>query len=614
MIEKMKMVYVVSSLSQRENMLSGLKRLGVLHIAEKKSAEAKVSERFTKLASVAEALREYEPSKKEAKKLEKAPLLTGEAFEALYVKTQETLERQTTLLQEKGAARNEIERIAPWGGFDPEAIRGLAANGIDFHFYLAADAEYQQMKESEDISILTLGVVEKKHAVAVLGPLPKEISAAEFTLPEKGIERLKDRITECEKEIDECKEILKGMARYKESFNKAMLDTQNAENFSAALQTLQSDDAFIWLSGYLPESCMETFQKGASENGWAYAIDDVADDDEKVPTRVKYNKISGLIKPIYDLLGILPGYREADISLWFFLFFTLFFAMIIGDAGYGCLILAGTLAYVIKTKKNNTGTFLLFILSAATIIWGAITGTWFGLEQAMDVPFLKALVVPNFSNYPELFGVSTSDQQNMIMKFSFSIGAIQMSLGTLIAIKRKISAKNLSWIADLGWLIAVCAMYLLALYLIIGENIPVKPVFGLIGVAFVLVVIFGEMGPGKTFGQGLKAGLGSAFTQFLNTISCFGNVMSYIRLFAVGMAGLAISQSFNSIAASLGGPFVILAVIVVLFGHALNLVMCFLSVAVHGVRLNVLEFSGQVGLEWSGIPYEPFKENDKIIK
>ena len=269
---------------------------------------------------------------------------------------------------------------------------------------------------------------------------------------------------------------------------------------------------------------------------------------------------------------------------------------------------------MIKTRKNNTGTFLLFILSAATIIWGAITGTWFGLEQAMDVPFLRALVVPNFSNYPELFGVSTSNQQNMIMKFSFSIGAIQMSLGTLIAIKRKISAKNLSWIADLGWLIAVCAMYLLALYLIIGENIPMKPVFGLIGVAFVLVVIFGEMGPDKTFGQGLKAGLGSAFTQFLNTISCFGNVMSYIRLFAVGMAGLAISQSFNSIAASLGGPLVILAVIVVLFGHALNLVMCFLSVAVHGVRLNVLEFSGQVGLEWSGIPYEPFKENDKIIK
>ena len=88
--------------------------------------------------------------------------------------------------------------------------------------------------------------------------------------------------------------------------------------------------------------------------------------------------------------------------------------------------------------------------------------------------------------------------------------------------------------------------------------------------------------------------------------------MSYIRLFAVGMAGLAIAQSFNDIASGFKGPMVIIGVIVVIIGHALNLVMGFLSVVVHGVRLNVLEFSGQVGLEWTGIPYEPFKENEKL--
>ena len=135
----------------------------------------------------------------------------------------------------------------------------------------------------------------------------------------------------------------------------------------------------------------------------------------------------------------------------------------------------------------------------------------------------------------------------------------------------------------------------------------------MIGVAFLLVVLFGAMSPDRTFAQGLKAGLADAFTVFLNTISCFGNVMSYIRLFAVGMAGLAISQSFNGIAAGFHGPLIILAVVVVLIGHGLN-IMCFLSVVVHGVRLNVLEFSGQAGLEWTGIAYEPFKVNDKIIK
>ena len=117
------------------------------------------------------------------------------------------------------------------------------------------------------------------------------------------------------------------------------------------------------------------------------------------------------------------------------------------------------------------------------------------------------------------------------------------------------------------------------------------------------------MEPGKSFGQGLKAGLGNAFTVFLDTISCFGNVMSYIRLFAVGMASLAIAQSFNGIAENFKGPWFILAIVVLLIGHGLNLIMGLLSVVVHGVRLNVLEFSGQAGLEWTGIAYEPFKKN-----
>ena len=157
-------------------------------------------------------------------------------------------------------------------------------------------------------------------------------------------------------------------------------------------------------------------------------------------------------------------------------------------------------------------------------------------------------------------------------------------------------------------------MYLLSLYLVIGESINITPVFAMIGVAFLLVVLFGAMSPDRTFAQGLKAGLADAFTVFLNTISCFGNVMSYIRLFAVGMAGLAISQSFNGIAAGFHGPLIILAVVVVIIGHGLNIIMCFLSVVVHGVRLNVLEFSGQAGLEWTGVAYEPFKVNDKIEK
>jgi V/A-type H+-transporting ATPase subunit I len=287
--------------------------------------------------------------------------------------------------------------------------------------------------------------------------------------------------------------------------------------------------------------------------------------------------------------------------------------MIIGDGGYGLIFLIAAIVIIYKTKKITTPVFLLLVLSISTVIWGAVTGTWFGMESAMNVPFLRALVIPSFANYAEKFGVATATQQNNIMKFSFTIGAMQMELGSLLAAKKKMDNKDLSFVADLGWMVTIVAMYLLSLVLVLGESMSVTPIIIAIAIGFVLVVLFSGMAPGVSFADGVKAGLGGAFTSFLNTISCFGNVMSYIRLFAVGMAGLAIAQSFNNMAAGLAnGPLVIVAAIIVIIGHVINIVMCILSVVVHGVRLNVLEFSGQVGLEWTGIAYDPFKMNDKI--
>ena len=613
MIEKMKMVYIVSSVSKKDEMLDGLRNLGILHLSEKKSPQRAVSERFTSLSKTASALMDYAPDKK-SKNKEEVPILTDTQFEEMYQGVLTAMDKKSALIQEISAANAEIERIKAWGDFEPGELKQLKEAGYDLHFYRLGKNDYTMVAEDPEIRFVRLASIDKMDTVAVLGTLPATIPAAEFSIPEKGISELTKEIEIAQQEIAACDEVLKKAAVYDSSFQVQMLKAQNAENYSSASETAENDDDFVWISGYLPEDELDKFKTAAKENKWAWAQEDVSEEDTQITTKVKYGKLSGLIKPVFDILGILPGYRESDISLWFFLFFTLFFAMIIGDAGYGLLILIGTIAYVAKTKKRDNTVYLLFVLSISTIIWGAITGTWFGMEKAMEVPLLKAMVIPNFANYPEYFGVTALTQQNTIMKFSFSIGAIQMALGSLISIKKKIGEKNLSWVADLGWLVAIIAMYMLSLYLVIGEKISVKPVFALIGVAFITVVLFGGMAPDRTFAQGIKAGLADAFTVFLNTISCFGNVMSYIRLFAVGMAGLAISQSFNGIAAGFHGPLIILGVVVVLIGHGLNIIMCFLSVVVHGVRLNVLEFSGQAGLEWTGIAYEPFKENDKIKK
>ena len=605
MIEKMKMLHIVASASGKEEMLKDLREMGLLHLAEKQSASRELNEEFQTISKASNALKEYaDPKAKE----NRAEVLSDSEFEKMYRGVLDAMEKKESLNQAIGAANTELDRISAWGDFSPEDVKALKDEGFDLHFYRMGSKEFQDAVNDENIRLIRLAPVDKMDTVAVFGTLPPEIPATEFMLPEHSASELKEQIENSKKGIAECEETLKAASIYEASFDDQMVKLQNRMNFSAAGNTAQSDEDFVWISGYIPEADMEKFKAAAAEKSIAWAVEDVSEEDEHIPTKVKYNKVSRLIKPVFDILGILPGYREQDISLWFFLFFTLFFAMIIGDGGYGVLILLGTIVLHVKQKKITNVTFLLYVLSIATVIWGALTGTWFGMESAMKVPFLKALVFPSIATYPEYFGLTANDSQNAIMKFSFSIGAVQMALGSILAIKKKLPAKDLSWVADAGWTIAVIAMYLLALNLVIHEDIDLKPVFTLIGIAFVLVVLFGGMSPDKSFGEGLKAGLGGAFTQFLNTISCFGNVMSYIRLFAVGMAGVAISQSFNGIAAGMHGPMMIVGVVVVLVGHALNIVMCFLSVVVHGVRLNVLEFSGQAGLEWTGIPYEPFKK------
>jgi len=315
------------------------------------------------------------------------------------------------------------------------------------------------------------------------------------------------------------------------------------------------------------------------------------------------------LKPLFDILGTVPGYREGDISEWFLMFFTLFFAMIIGDAGYGLIFLIAGFIMQKKTKELTTANILIYVLSIATMIWGSITGTWFGSATIIASTPLKYLVIPAIANYPALFNMDSGAAQNNIMQFCFILGTIQLSLAEVINITRKARAKDISLIADIGWLMDILSLYFVVLNLVIQKPCNYGIVFPIIGVGFVLVVVFGSQKPGVPFGKGLAAGGGGFFTTFLNTISCFSNIMSYIRLFAVGLATLAIAQSFNAMAAPmLGGATTIVGILILIVGHGLNLAMGLLSVIVHGVRLNLLEFSGQLNMEWSGIEYEPFSE------
>lgn len=609
MIEKMNLTHIVALEQNKDQMISALRDLGVLHISEKCSADEKINARFALLQKLSIELSEYAPKEKTAE-----TILNDDDFEEMFQNTKKALERKAVLEEERTNKLLSVDKISAWGDFDPQKVKELATNGLDFHFYRIDKKELKKLSETQDIKYIKLASVDKMDTVAVLGELSRDITATEFLLPEKGISQLKSEIMLCETELAEINDTLKNYALQLESYKAALIKTQNDAEFSSVKNTAKSQDGLVWLTGYIPVSETEKFVACAKENGWAYQYETVEVDDGFVPTKVKYNKLTSLMKPIFDILGTVPGYGEYDISFWFLSFFTLFFAMIIGDAGYGVIFLIAAIVLVLKSKKFTNATLLLTVLSVATVIWGAVTGTWFGIESAMKVPFLKALVIPSFANYPQYFGMETASVQNSVMKFCFSIGVIQLSLACLMNIRRKITRKDLSMFADIGWLLSICALYFMVLFLVINQPTNIKIVAAVVAVGFLLVAVFGGMSPEKTFAQGLKSGLSDTFTVFLNTISAFGNVMSYIRLFAVGMASLAIAQSFNNMSAGFSGPLLIVGIIIAAVGHIMNIVMGFLSVVVHGVRLNLLEFSGQLGMEWSGTAYEPFKRTKQLKK
>ncbi len=609
MIEKMNLVYVVSVESKKDEMLTALRDLGLLHISEKSSPDEKIALRFSSLQKLSSQLSDY-ATKEERCDTE----LSDSEFEELFAETEKAIKRKAILEESRSAKLLQIERIKSWGDFSPGEVMKLQKSGLDFHFYRFDKKTLKTVSADESIKFIRLSPVDKMETVAVLGSLGSEYSASEFILPEKGISELREDVAICEKEISYLEKTLHKSACQIENYKRKIIALQNDVEFSSVSNTAKTDGGLIWLKGYIPISETGKFVECAEQNKWAYSFKTVEEDDGFVPTKVKYNKLTALMKPVFEILGTVPGYREYDISFWFLAFFTLFFAMIIGDAGYGAVFLLGTVAFVIKSKKFTNATLLLTVLSVATVVWGAITGTWFGLESAMKVPFLKALVIPKFANYPQYFGIETTTVQNTVMKFCFSIGVIQLALACIMNIRRKITDRNLSFMADIGWLISISALYFMVLYLVIGESTNLTVVAICVGVGFLLVALFGGMSPEKTFLKGLTSGLGDMFTVFLNTISAFGNVMSYIRLFAVGMASVAIAQSFNSMASNFGGPLIIVAAVIMIVGHLMNIVMGFLSVAVHGIRLNLLEFSGQLGMEWSGTAYEPFKKSEKLKK
>jgi V/A-type H+-transporting ATPase subunit I len=300
-----------------------------------------------------------------------------------------------------------------------------------------------------------------------------------------------------------------------------------------------------------------------------------------------------------NFMGLVPGYKEIDVSKIFMLFFVFFTGILVGDAGYGLVFLLATLFIHSRRKFKRKIEFELFYtLSTSILLWGVLTGTYFGSHVIAEIPFLSRLRINALAS----FGGNSIVTQNVM----FLIGAVHMSIGHLQIAWRY--SNSVSAIAQLGWVAITWGLYLIVCQMVLGIQAPGIMIWLFIG-GGVLIALFSH--PGKNFFKGVLSSLGNLP---LSVINGFSDIISYIRLYAVGLSTVLMASSFNEMAIGEGLTTVasaIGAIIILILGHGLNMILAGMAVIVHGVRLNMLEYSGHADVEFSGTEYNPFKLKQK---
>jgi len=370
--------------------------------------------------------------------------------------------------------------------------------------------------------------------------------------------------------------------------------------FESVKETMGEKGTLAYLSGWVPSTRVEELKISASANAWGLLLREKLP-EETPPTLVEPPRFFKPVKALFDGLGIAPAYSESDVSMPFMCYFSLFFAMLVGDGAYGAIFLGATL-FGWKKHLANPGNalmkswlILLTVFSAATVLWGFLSNTWFGAQipWCTDWPTVKWLADPSYRH---------------MMLLCFTIGVSHLMIARIWNGICKLN--DTTAIAEFGWAGILLFMYFVTNFIVgIFASIPLA-MYWVFGAALFAVFVF-TVKPSELKSRGAELGM-----LPLNIMSALGDIISYVRLFAVGLASVKVAENFNSMATSL---FVnadgvlekllmaLAMVLILVVGHALNLAMAGLSILVHAVRLNTLEFSNHKGISWAGVLYNPFK-------
>ncbi len=546
MIVRMKHLDLLCVSEAKAGTLERLRALGVVHFDLAAAQGAGVTAAKGEAADAERAVRAILKSR--GKAVVAAPVATSVA---------DVLAQQTKLEDLKTAAdllRREIAKYAPYGDFDPALAQKLLDLGIDLSQVTELPEKLPAKRLSAFEADLAQNEAEQEQLLTVLAQADEKAILAQYPV-------LADEIA-----------------------------------FEAAKELMSEKGAVSFISGWIPVPKTEELTKVARAEGWGVLLRDPAE-DENPPTLVEPPKIFRPMKALFDGLGIAPAYTEADVSVPFMCYFSLFFAMLVGDGAYGMIFLAVTL--LMRKKLPKAWFILMTVFSSATVLWGFLSNTWFGA----GIPWLASL--------PTVQWLSDPSYHNMML-LCFTIGASHLIVARLWNGICKLN--DSTCLAEFGWAGILLFMYFVTNSIVgIFAAIPTA-LYWVFGVSLVLVFGF-SVKPSELKTRGAELGM-----LPLNIMSALGDIISYVRLFAVGLASVKVAENFNSMATGLlegadawwlKALMMVAMALILIIGHGLNLAMAGLSVLVHAVRLNTLEFSNHKGVSWAGFAFRPFQQISK---
>ena len=635
MIVPMKKVSLIIMGDKKTETLKKLGKLGMIHIEITEGSGDRLNElkeQISLLESAVFILGNKKDTESEALSLTDALKIANEISSL----TDEKKNCQAEMI----TLNSELERLKSWGELEPASIKDLVEKGIDASFYEMPEKEYESLGESVKTVKLSKGKNSVKCMLVKSGfdgenELVASLNSYKLELPQMSTEEMRQKVSNLGDRIKSTDEKIISYGKYTKALKNAVKACEKEiefEIYATGMADEQlSDDKNVSVAhfkGYIETENLDRLKETARANSWGLLVEEPTQEDD-VPTKLKNNKFVSLIYPLTDFLGAVPGYFEYDISGWFLAFILIFFGIIFGDGGYGLFICVVAAIPIIKSliaKKTVPPTFLLIgLLGLSTVLWGMLTCTWFGLSPEQIPQWLQNLSIPVISNVYEdriwhpfwtQGDVGLTTAQNLQI-FCFSLALVQLTIAHIKGAKRNI--KSLKMLGDIGSILQLFGIYYLVLSLVVNpevfsfslviSGIPVGTVaLILIGLGFLLSFVFSNY-EGNIV-KSILASLTNIVSVLLGVVNVFSDIVSYIRLWAVGLAGAAIAATVNELAGPLLGNFLfmIIAIVLLVFGHGLNMILNVLSVIVHGIRLNTLEFSSHLDMSWSGHKFKPFNE------